>query len=61
MFVRSDYFCWGGDFMRVGVLGRAHTSSKPLENTVNTVQNFELGETHFFFDLFVPSLHVQCQ
>lgn len=28
-------------FLRVGVLGRAHTSSKPLENTVNTVQNFK--------------------
>ena len=27
--------------LRVGVLGRAHTSSKPLENTVNTVQNFK--------------------
>ena len=27
--------------LRVGVLGRAHTSSKPLENTVNTVQSFK--------------------
>ena len=27
--------------LRAGVLGRAHTSSKPLENTANTVQHFK--------------------
>ena len=33
--------CGGCLSLRVGVLGRAHTSSKPFENTVNTVQNFK--------------------
>ena len=28
-------------YRRAGVLGRAHTSSKALENTVSTVQNFK--------------------